>query len=107
LGKSISTAIKTLLTDYQSQVNITTADECLLKIDTSLQVHTILWRVKHFIYLLKNFIRFRHEAASAFLHISSLFLFLLSAFFLIFTMASKFDSLLELLPFDQADRLKK
>jgi hypothetical protein len=67
-----------LLTDYQSQVNITTADECWLKIVTSLQVHTILRRVKHFIYLLKNFIRFRHEAASAFF-ISSLFLFLLSA----------------------------
>ena len=45
---------------------------------TSLQVHTILRRVKHFIYLLKNFIRFRHEAASAFL-VSSLFLFLLLA----------------------------
>jgi len=92
-----------LLTDYQVQVNITTADECWLKIDTSLQVHTILRRVKHFIYLLKNVIRFRHEAASAFL-ISSLFLFLLSAvsIFLIFTMASKFDSSLELSPFDQA-----
>jgi hypothetical protein len=34
--------------------------------------------VKHFIYLLKNFIMFRHETASAFL-VSSLFLFLLSA----------------------------
>ena len=92
-----------MLTDYQAQVNITTADECWLKIDTSFQVHTILRRVKHFIYLLKNFIRFRHEAASTFL-ISSLFLFLLSAvnIFLIFTMVSKFDSSLELSPFDQA-----
>ena len=49
-----------------------------IKTSTSLQVHTILRRVKYFIYLLKNFIRFRHEAASAFF-ISSLFLFLLSA----------------------------
>ena len=86
-----------MLTDYQTQVNITTADECWLKIDTSLQVHTILRLVKHFIYLLKNFIRFRHEAASAFL-----FSFCQqSAFFLIFTMASKFDSSLELSHFDQ------
>jgi hypothetical protein len=38
----------------------------------------MLRRVKHFIYLLKNVIRFRHEAASAFL-ISSFFLFLLSS----------------------------
>jgi hypothetical protein len=49
-----------------------------VEVCTSLQVHTILRRVKHFIYLLKNFIRFRHEAASAFL-VSFLFLFLLSA----------------------------
>ena len=97
-----------MLTDYQAQVNITTTDECWLKIDTSLQVHTILWWVKHFIYLLKNFIRFRHEAASAFI-ISSLFLFLLSAvsIFLIFTMASKFDSSLELLPLRIAWRNEK
>ena len=78
-----------------------TADECWLKIDTSLQVHTILRRVKHFIYLLKN--RFRHEAASAII-ISSLFLFLLSAVGIFFNFHNgiKFDSSLEFSPFDQA-----
>ena len=91
-----------MLTDYQAQVNITTADECWLKIDTSLQVHTILRRVKHFIYLLKNFIRFRMRLLLPSSSPPFFFSFCRqSSFFLIFTMSSKFDSLLELSPFDQ------
>jgi hypothetical protein len=129
--------MKTLLTDYQAQVNITTADGCWLKIVTSLQVHTILRRVKHMSRCKLRTPWPIHFKLRTVIGIDSLYWFLKSCwwnldfsfksygwkvftnivsmlttgvscalgaavYFFIFTMTSKFDSSLELSPFDQA-----